>query len=48
MFWNGVESDRWGSGGQRSVGMELGQILKVLDKGGWKKFTGEIVFLDCM
>jgi hypothetical protein len=48
LFWNRVESDHWGSGGQRSIGMERGQILKVLDKGGWKKFTGEIVFLDCM
>jgi hypothetical protein len=48
LFLDGVDSYHGGSGGQRSSGMERGQILKVLDKGGWEKFTGEIVFLDCM
>ena len=46
MFSNRVGSNHGGrSGGQGRVGMERGQVLEILDKGGWEKFTGEIVLL---
>jgi hypothetical protein len=46
LFSNRVGSNYRGSGGQRRGGMERGQVLEVLDKGGWEKFTGETVFLN--
>jgi hypothetical protein len=48
LFGNRVESNHRGSGDQGSCSVERGQILKVLDKGGWEKLAGEIVLFDSM